>query len=456
MQTLFHRYFDEEHRGFLRWVFTLAVPIFIQELIFNSAGLVDQLMIGKLGEEVISAVGLANQIFFIMMLMCFGITSGASALIGQYWGKREEGVDSTQDIRKVIGIALVFNLTVSVAFFILANILPEQLLDIYSNDPEVIRIGTDYLKIVAFAFFLSPINVTFSTAFRSTQNTKIPMYCTGVSLFINIVLNYIFIYTLGYGVKGAAAATVIARGIELLLLIAGLKVSKHVAYCNIVEYFKIDKEILKKYVKIAFPVMLNELTWVVGVSMYNVAFGMRGTDAQASVLMANSIKSFFMVGGIAVGSTATIVISNTLGTGDVVKVRTYAERYTKLAVGIAGVMAVVMVASAPLVIGVYDVSEEVARMAMTNCYILATVFMFQTYNYTGIVGILRAGGDNGFCLALDAFAVWCVAIPLVFGIAYFTELPLQYVVFASGCEEYSKVYFLNRRLKSGQWANVLV
>ncbi len=456
MKDLYYKYFDKEHRAFLKWVFTLAIPIMIQELISNSVNLVDQLMIGSLGSESITAVGLANQVFFIMILICYGVVSGASTLVGQYWGKRNDGSNPTVEIRKVVGISLTLNIIIALTFFTAANLLPEFILDIYSDDPEVIRIGTDYLRVISFTFFLSPLSITLSSTLRSTQNTKTPMYCASASIVTNVILNYIFIYILGLGVVGAGIATVIARVVELSLLIIGLKVNDHIIYCNIREYFKYDKEIFKKYINIATPVILNELTWVVGVSMYNIAYGKRGTDAQASVMMAQSIKNFFQVAGMSVGTTATIILSNTLGNNEVDKAKLYADRYMKLTVAIAFGMIFLLLGTAPLVLSVYDVSEEVINMAYINCLIYSLVLIFQTHNYTGIVGVLRSGGDNKFCLLIDIVGVWCFAIPLSFGVAFFTDLPIYAIVIATGMEEFSKVIFIRRRIKAGKWINVLV
>ncbi len=456
MKTLFNKYFDEEHRGFLKWVFTLAIPIMIQEMIFNSSSLVDQLMIGTLGEASIAAVGLANQVFFIMILIVYGVVSGASTLIGQYWGKRETGIDPTDEIRKVVGISFTCNLMISTLFFVAAQVAPETLIGVYSSDGEVIRIGAEYLKVISLTFFLAPINLTISATLRSTQNTKTPMYCTFCAIFVNIVFNYIFIYILGYGVVGAAIATVLSRIAELTLLIIGLKVNEHVLYCKLTNIFKYDRELLNRYFKIATPVILNELTWVTGVSMYNKAYGLRGTDAQASILMSQTIKNFFTVAGMAVGTTATIIISNTLGNGLKDKADLYAKRYLKLSVAIAFVMALVFLGLSPMVLSVYKVSDEVLEMAYLNCMIYATIIVFQTYNYTGIVGILRSGGDNNFNLAVDAFCVWCVAVPLAFSIGIFTDLPVQYILIGTGFEEYAKVLIVRKRVKSGKWLNTLV
>ncbi len=456
MKDLYYKYFDKEHREFLKWVFTLAIPIMIQDLISNSVNLVDQLMIGNLGEESITAVGLANQVFFIMILICYGVVSGASTLVGQYWGKKNDGSDPTSEIRKVVGISLTLNIIIALVFFTAANLIPESILDIYSDDPEVIRIGSEYLRVVSLTFFLSPISITLSSTMRSTQNTKTPMYCSSVSIITNVILNYIFIYTLGFGVIGAGVATVIARIVELFLLIVGLKVNEHIIYCSIKEFFKYDKEIFKKYINIATPVILNELTWVVGVSLYNVAYGKRGTDAQASVMMAQSIKNFFQVAGMSVGTTATIILSNTIGYKEVEKAKIYAARYMRLTVGIACVMIFVLLGTAPLVLSVYAVSENVLKMAYINCILFSVQLIFQTHNYTGVVGVLRSGGDNRFCLLIDIFGVWLCAVPLSFGIAFFTDLPIYAIVIATSFEEFSKVIFIRRRIKSGKWVNVLV
>ncbi len=456
MKSIFNKFFDEEHKHFLNWVFKLALPIIIQELISNSVTLVDQLMIGKLGAASITAVGLANQVFFIMILICYGVVSGASTLIGQYWGKSSDGTDSSAEIRKVVGISFTINIFISTTFFLAANLLPHFILSIYSNDPEVIRIGTDYLRAVSLAFFISPISTTISSTLRSTQNTKTPMYCASASIITNVTLNYVFIYILGLGVAGAGIATVIARIVELTLLIVGLKVNNHVIYCNIKKFFIFDKEIFSKYMGIATPVILNEMTWVIGVSMYNIAYGQRGTDAQASVMMSQSIKNFFQVAGMAVGTTATIILSNTLGNGDIDKARIYAKRYMRLTVTIAVLMSFVLIGASPLILSIYDVSDTVLKMAYINCIIFSMHLIFQTHNYTGVVGVLRSGGDNKFCLLIDIIGVWVFAIPLSFGIAFLTDWSIYAIVIATSFEEISKVYFVRRRIKSGKWINVLV
>lgn len=456
MKTVFNKYFDDEHRKFLKWVFTLAIPIMIQEMIFNSSSLVDQLMIGKLGAASIAAVGLANQVFFIMILIMYGVASGATTLIGQYWGKRETGYDPSSEIRKVVGISLTINFVISTIFFTASMLAPEALIGVYSTDKEVIRIGTEYLKVFALTFFITPINLTISATFRSTQNTKTPMYCTFCAIAVNITFNYIFIYMLGLGVVGAAIATVISKCVELILLLVGLKVNNHVLYCRLSQVFKFDKELTQRYIKVATPVILNEFVWVTGVSMYNKAYGLRGTDAQASILMAQTIKNFFTVAGMAIGTTATIIISNTLGNGLKEEATLYAKRYLKLSAAIAFVMAGVFLGLAPFVLSIYDVTDAVYQMAYTNCIIYATIIVFQTYNYTGIVGILRSGGDNNFTLAVDAVCVWFVGVPLAFSIGIFTGLPVLFILIGTGCEEYVKIIIVRNRVRSGKWLNTLV
>ncbi len=145
-----------------------------------------------------------------------------------------------------------------------------------------------------------------------------------------------------------------------------------------------------------------------------------------------------------------------VGNGNVEKAKVYAYRYMKITVSIAVLMFFVLIGTAPLVISVYDVSDKVAHMAYINCMIFAVILLFQTHNYTGIVGILRSGGDNKFCLIINAISVWCVAIPLSFAVAYLTDLPIYFILVATGFEDFSKVFLVRRRVKTGKWANTLV
>ena len=204
----------KNNRSFYKLLLAIMLPIALQNLISSALNLVDNVMIGQLGEMPIAAVGLANQVFFLMTLMLFGGNSGASIFIAQFWGKKD-----VPQVKNALSLALQFGFILSSLFFIMGFFFPKMLLSILSNDPEVIQTGAEYLKIVSVSFVVTAIGFSYSSASRSIGRPKLPMYASALSLVINTALNYVLIFGhLGfnaYGVKGAAIATLIARFIVL-------------------------------------------------------------------------------------------------------------------------------------------------------------------------------------------------------------------------------------------------
>lgn len=205
-------------RRFYSSMLKLAVPITIQQLISSSTNLLDVLMIGQLGETSIAALGLSNQIFFLLTLFLFGISSGSAIFTAQYWGKGD-----MVNMRKVMGIGLTLAFSVALFYTLIALIIPETILGLYTNDQAVIEIGSQYLRIVGFGYIFTAVSLTYMFVLRSTQNVRLPMTITIIALSSNIFLNYCLIFgNFGFpelGVQGAAIGTLIARIFEFILMI---------------------------------------------------------------------------------------------------------------------------------------------------------------------------------------------------------------------------------------------
>lgn len=439
---------SKENRVFLSKVFAIALPIIFQELINSSINIADTLMIGSLGEKSITAVALGNQIFFIFILIVFGINSGASVFMGQYWGVRDN-----KSIHKTMGISLLSSLTVAFVFLILAQTIPYKLLILYTRDREVLDIAVGYLKIVSITYPFYALSFVINMANRSTEKTKIPMITTTITLLINVILNAFFIFYLNLGVVGAALGTLIARTIEVLLQITLLKKLKLPILGKFKDYFSATKSFVIEYYKKATPVILNELMWALGVTLYMVAYGLVESSAspQASIQIANTIKQLFMVIGIGIGSSAAVIIGNLLGASQIEMAKKYAKKFTKLVLIIGITMSITLIIISPYIVGFFDVSEEVRQNTILILRIIAISMNFSMLNYLNIIGILRAGGDTLYCLMLDAGSVWFCGVPLAF-LGVYLKLPIYYVFALAMSEEVVKLVFSTLRVKSGKWA----
>lgn len=428
----------------------LGYPIILQELINSLTNLLDVFMIGKLGEKEVAAVGNGNELLFLFILFIFGIISGASALVGQFWGKRE-----LHNIHKTMGLSYMFSLGAALLFFIPCQLIPEYIITFYVKDDLVIQYGTSYLRIISYTFFIVAIIFTNNSALKSTGQTKMPFYTSLIALISNLSLNYLFIFVLRKGVAGAATATLIARAIELTVQLVLIKKLHMPIYTNIKNYFKADKRFIIEYVNLIAPVVLNEVFWSVGVTLYRKAFGNLGAESVAAYYLTAPIQQVFMIFGISLGTATGILIANNLGSGDREEAIKYSRKAPKLAVAISIVMSVILFIFSNNIVNFYEVSDQTKQNALNIIYIMCFALIIKTYNFTAIVGILRNGGDNVFCLIVDSCAVWLVGVPLAFLGSYYFGLPVYAVFALSSLEEVSKLFLCVKRVYSNKWAKVL-
>ena len=207
----------EETREFFQGIILIGFPIMIQTLVNSLVNMVDVFMVGQLGEVAITAASLGNSWFFMYVLLIGGITAAGSIFIAQYWGKGE-----IPQIHKYMGIMFTGVGILMVIFGLLSVLGSGLVIRIFSKDPEVIACGSTYIRIIGFSYFLFPVTNVYVTAMKSTENTRIPMIATLLSLTCNIILNYILIFgnfgAPALGVNGAAIATLLSRIAEFLFL----------------------------------------------------------------------------------------------------------------------------------------------------------------------------------------------------------------------------------------------
>lgn len=436
---------------FLRNITALALPIMLNELINSLINIMDTFMTGKLGAESVTAVGLSNQIFFLFNLCCFGICSGATIFMAQYWGSGD-----IKGVRRVLGMAAIFVESFALLFFIGAKAFPNEILSIYSNDESVIELGAGYLTIVSYSYlltaFINVVNVALKAIGKATQ----PMFTTFISLVTNVILNYIFIFVMGYGVKGAAMGTLCARSVELIVQIILVFGRKLPIIGNVRDYFVFDKLFIKKYFIVAMPVFLNEFFWALGTTCYNVAYKYSGTVAQAAVQVASSVQNLFVVAGFGVGAACSIVLSNTLGARDRERAIDYSKKAKGLSILFSMASSIILAILAPVIIKFFDIDEVGRRYALYMLYVVAAGIMVKNINYTNIIGILRSGGDTLAGLILDMGSVWLIGVPMAFLGSMVLGLPI-YVTFAMVyVEEVVKMIFSQARVLKLKWANTII
>ena len=324
-------------RGFYIHVFSLIIPMALQNLINVGVTATDVLMLGRVGEKVLSGSSLAGQIQFVMTLFLFGINSGATVLNAQYWGKKE-----TRSIEKIMGMAMSAAVTAGIIFTIAAEVCPVQLLRIFTNDKVVIAEGAKYLRIVALSYILMCITQIYLNTMRSIERVLIATVVYAISLLTNIVLNAVLIFGLfGFpelGIKGAAIATLVSRILELLIVIWYAKNRNKVVHFHVRDMVKVDKILFKDFLTYAVPVIINELLWGLGTSTNAAIIGHLGSAAVAANSVAQVARQLALVVCFGVSNATAIYLGKTIGEKQYELAKAYGRKFLKLSIltGLAG------------------------------------------------------------------------------------------------------------------------
>ncbi len=432
--------------GFYSSLVAIAIPISLQALLQNFVNMLDTIMIGRLGSVEIAAVGLGNQIFFILNMILFGITSGGGVFIAQFWGKKDIG-----GIRKSLGLMTVIAIFTSVIFTILGLFIPHKMISLYSPDPQVIQVGGTYLRYVCLSYIPTAISFSITLALRSTERVKLPLVCTAISLSINLIANYLLIFVAGLGVKGAAIATIIARFIELFILVIWSYSHKYEICGKLKDHLGYNKNFVFKYIKIALPVIINETFWGLGTSVYNAIFAHAGTNAFTAYSITGTISQLTWVFCMGFGNGIGVLIGKRIGEKKVDEARLYAKRSMWFMPLIGAAVGIFLLPLSKLLPIFFNVGPEIIKDATSILMILIFMYPFNSFCMNWIVGVCRAGGDTVFSAVAEIVVLWCVSIPLGYVAAFIFNLPAPMIYLFFCSESVVKAIIGAIRVVSGKW-----
>jgi len=440
----------DEKSLFYRNLLKLAVPMALQSLLMYSLNMIDTLMIGQLGETEIASVALGNQVFFVLMLFFYGITTGTAVFTAQYWGKKD-----IPGIRRAMGLCIVTAACGAILVTLSSVLKPGWILAVFSQDIKVIDLGSDYLRIVCLSYLLSAVSMSFAMVLRSVERPKLPLLVTFISLVLNTALNYLLIFgKLGFpalGVRGAAIATAISRFVEFVLLLIIVYWKETPLAGRIGEFLDISSAFARQYFRITIPVVLNEVGWALGFTMYKVVFARMGTEVIAAVNIAENVTNLFLVVVHGTSNACAVMIGNLLGSGEDRKAYNYAVRFSILGPIIGVIIGFVLILFSGWVPLLFRVSQSVRNITHTILILHALVTPFDVFNWQLIVGILRSGGDTRFSMLMEIGTIWGFGVPLAFVAGLVLHQSVVVVFFLVRSEEIVKFVVGIFRLLSKKW-----
>lgn len=451
-------------KAFYKMVLLVAVPIMVQNGITNFVGLLDNIMVGRVGTEQMSGVAIVNQLMMVFNISIFGAISGAGIFSAQFFGCKDH-----KGVRHTFRFKIYACLTLVLLGLLIFGFLGEELILLYLHGEEqnmwslqaALGYGKQYLKVMMIGLLPFGVEQIYSSTLRECGETVVPMKAGVAAVLVNLVLNAVLIFGMfgfpALGVVGAAIATVISRYVQVAIVV--IWTHKHAKELPFIqgayESMKIPGHLVGNILKKGTPLMLNEILWSMGMATMMQCYSMRGLDAVAGMNISSTISNLFNVVFIAMGSVLSIVVGQLLGAGKLEEAKDTDAKLIVFTVMSCVVMGSLMILFAPLFPQLYNTTDGVKKLATSFIRVAAACmplagFMHATY-FT-----LRSGGKTVITFLFDSAFVWCVNIPIAYCLSHFTDIPVVRLYLICLLTDIIKCVVGFVLVKKGIWLNVLV
>lgn len=442
-----------EKKLFYKELLSLTVPIGLQNLLIALIGASDALMLGRLSQDAVAAVSLANQIVFIMNLFIGAVVGGGGVLIAQYFGKGDKNMTGN-----LFCTILKYSFVISLVFFVLAMFVPEFLMGIYTPEPELIAIGASYLRVVSVSYLFIGITQCYYLVMKIEGKAGRSVVISVVTLLADMVLDFFLIYGIAgaprLGADGSAYSTVAVEAIALIWCVAE-SYQKDSIHPDMKGFRWFSPVITKDLWKISLPMLGSSLAWGLGFSMHSLIMGHLGSDATAAASITSVVQELItcICKGISVG--AGIMIGKLLGQNLFDKAKEYGKEFWHISFAVGGMHLVLLCIVSPIV-AEFFVLTQTARQYLIIMLIFSGFYLFAfSVNTIIVCGVLPAGGDARYDAISVFFASWCFALPLALLGTFVFNLPVMVVYILMCSDEIVKLPWLFPRYKKYLWLNNL-
>ncbi|MDA3932161.1 MAG: MATE family efflux transporter [Tenericutes bacterium] len=436
-------------KAFYKRVIIIAMPIVIQQLITSSVQLVDNLMVGSLGELAIGAVSVVNQLYFVVIIVTFGAMGGAGIFSAQFFGSKQH-----DKLKQTFRFKLLIALVLSTSAILIFSLFGEYFISLFTDNPTTISWGMDYLNIAKWVMIPLTISSAISSTFREIGITKPLLKISSVAILLNVVLNYLLIFgNFGFpklGIEGAAIATLVSRTLEFILLYVLLVFKGKVFNTSLLKIFRIDGLLFKVIIITAIPLVINEFLFSFGQTFFMQSYATRGDNALAAINITNAISQlvFITFGGI--GTAVAVFVGNTMGENKLKEAKANSMKIIVFAVMFAFVLGIVLFILSFFVLNLYDISSETEFIAKfnirVNAFMIPVISLYMVLYFT-----LRSGGDTRSTMIMDSGYIWVVQVPVIFVLSRFTNLPVIFLYLIIQSLELPKVILAYSRYKKEYW-----
>ena len=441
-------------RTFRKKLISLILPMTLQYFVFALVPVSDAVMLLFLSQEAMTSVSLASQVPFVMSLFTYAVTAGGAIFAAQYWGKGD-----TESIEKLFGYMFTLSLTVMAVFFCFAMLAPEATMSVFTNEPVLISGGVPYLRFASFSYIFMTLAMIYETLLKNVGFVKQCTIASIVIVFLNIILNAVFIFGLfgmpEMGISGAALATSISNFAGFLLcLIFNLKLTKF--RLRLSNVFRVSMDLRKRFSKYSLPFLLNQLLWGFGFEMITIIMGHLGTDAASANSITAIVKDLASCLCYAIASGSVIVIGNELGAGNLETAKNYGDRLFKITVISGIILGLICAASAPVILHFTHLTETAEHYLFIMLMMCSYYILGRSINSTLIGGIFSAGGDTRFGFICDTITMWAFIVPVGFISAFALNWPVMVVYFLLNLDEIIKIPVVIVHYRKYKWVKNII
>lgn len=405
----------------------MMIIVALQNLVAYSVNMADNMMLGSYDQNALSGAATVNQIFFMVQQIALSVGNALVVLASQYYGQKK-----IEPIRSLTGIALKLGAIFSIVVIGLCVCIPVPLLKLFTTSGDIIAQGQEYLSIIQWTFALFIISSVLMAALRSAGTVKISFYISAISLVVNVGINYVLIFgRFGLpemGIKGAAVGTLVARILELLIVV--IYIVKFDKKLNLFSkgLFAPNKELRKDYTKVYIPIFCAQVLWGISVPMQSGILGHLSDDAIAANSVATTFYQYLKVIVLAMSSTSAVMIGNAIGRGDLNRVKSDARTMAVLDVCIGLILGLTLFALRNPLLSMYNLSDSATVMAEHLIMIMSIIMVGMSYQMPVSFGIIQGGGDTRFTMSMNLISTWLIVMPLSFAAAFWWKWPVELVV----------------------------
>lgn len=444
---------------FYKQVFTLALPIALQSLISIGVNMLDTIMVGRLGENALSATSLANSFISIYHIFCMGLGMGASVLVSRYYGMKiahnAHEAAASKALKQTVCLMLRITLVLALLFALVTLLMPEKLMKLYTSETEIINLGGVYFKWSIVTYFFLGTSLVSTIVLRSVGQVRFPLYVSIGAFFVNLLANYAFIFgKLGaprMEVAGAALGTVIARLFEALLILGYLFFKDTKIKFSIKDIFIKTESLLSEYIRISIPVLVSDAILAIGNNSVAMVIGRLGAAFVAANAITSVTQQLSTVAIQGVSQAGAIVTGQTLGAGQREKTMQQGWLFLGLGFALGTVSALFIMCASGFIISRYNVSAETVRIAEQLMEAISFIIVFQATNSIMTKGVLRGGGDTKMLMTADNIFLWILSIPLGILAGFVFKWPAFWIYVCLKSDQIVKTVWCVCRLKSEKW-----